>query len=730
MKPKFKKMFALVTAFLMSITVITPNFAKAADKPVIWVETVSDSGADVSKLERGDNFTVNVKLNTNSVQKIAVIDLSLHFDPEIFEIVDKPQTVMPANGGQIITGVNERNSTLNFAYSVNVSDSSAQVEYDGVLYTATLKVKDNAKVGNTSLDFDTSNADPMNYSDNGAVDTTLTGKNLSVVSPLKSISFNGKTNEATIDLGQTETLTVVYNPEDTTDDKTVTWKSTNPNAVTVDNGVVKAVGEGSSTVTATVGEKVATIDYSVRIPVESITINGDETLKKNEVKTLTVTYNPTNTTQRDVVWNSSNKEIVSVDSSGKITGKKGGIAKITATVGNVKAEKEVKVVVPIESVTIDGDGTILKGESKRLTAKINPEDTTDDKTVTWSSDNENVLSVDQNGQIRGIKEGTVNIKAVVGEKETTKQITVNEIHINSIAIDGDQEFKMTKNQTKELKAKIDPENTTDDKTTTWSSRNEDVATVDSNGKVKALKKGETIITAKIGSHEAFVKITVNEININSISINELDNNFKKGDKFTFTVSCNPENTTDDKTVTWSSSDEDVGKIDNDGNFVALKEGKTTLTAKVGNFKAETVVNVSEKHIEDFKLLQNEGDVLKTGNTQKLLTVISPEDFTDLYTIKYKSSDETIATVDDNGNVTALKDGKVTISAKLTTEYNDEFEDSIEINVLASEDNSNVLDNQTNNETSPKTGDLSIVFIAILMFGATITLVITKKKFVK
>ena len=730
MKPKFKKMFALVTAFLMSITVITPNFAKAADKPVISVETVSDSGADVSKLERGDKFTVNVKLNTNSVQKIAVIDLSLHFDPEIFEIVDKPQTVMPANGGQILTGVNERNGTLNFAYSVNVSDSSAQVEYDGVLYTATLKVKDNAKAGSTSLAFDTSNADPMNYSDNGAVDTTLTGKNLSVVSPLKSISFNGKTNEATIDLGQTETLTVVYNPEDTTDDKTVTWKSTNPNAVTVDNGVVKAVGEGSSTITATVGEKVATIDYSVRIPVESITINGDETLKKNEVKTLTVTYNPTNTTERDVVWNSSNKEIVSVDSSGKITGKKGGIAKITATVGNVKAEKEVKVVVPIDSVSLSGDDSILKGESKRLTATINPEDTTDDKTITWSSDDENVLSVDQNGQMRGIKEGTANVKAVVAGKEATKQITVNEVHIDSITIDGDQEFKMTKNQTKELKAKINPENTTDDKTTTWSSRNEDVATVDSNGKVKALKKGETIITAKIGSHEASVKITVNEININSISINELDNNFKKGDKFTFTVSCNPENTTDDKTVTWSSSDENVGKIDNDGNFVALKEGKTTLTAKVGNFKAETVVNVSEKHIEDFKLLQNEGDVLKTGNTQKLLTVISPEDFTDLYTIKYKSSDETIATVDDNGNVTALKDGKVTISAKLTTEYNDEFEDSIEINVLASEDNSNVLDNQTNNETSPKTGDVSIVLIAILMFGATITLVITKKKFVK
>lgn len=738
MKPKFKKMFALVTAFLMSITVITPNFAKAADKPVISVETVSDSGADVSKLERGDKFTVNVKLNTNSVQKIAVIDLSLHFDPEIFEIVDKPQTVMPANGGQIITGVNERNSTLNFAYSVNVSDSSAQVEYDGVLYTATLKVKDNAKVESTSLDFDTSNADPMNYSDNGAVDTTLTGKKLSVVSPLKSISFNGKTNESAIDLGQTETLTVVYNPEDTTDDKTVTWNSTNTDAVTVDNGVVKAVGEGSSRVTATVGEKVATINYTVRIPLGSITINGDETLSKNEEKTLTVTYNPTNTTDNKTVdWVSSNPEIVSVDSTGKIIGKKGGIAKITATVGNVKAEKEVKVVVPIESVSLSGDDTILKGESKRLTATINPEDTTDDKTITWSSDNEDVLFVDQNGQMRGIKEGTANVKAVVAGKETTKQITVNEIHINQVAIAGDQEFEMIKKQTKNLNVTINPENTTDDKTVSWSSNNEEVASVDNDGKVTALKEGEATITARVGTNETSVKINVKEIHINSVVINELDDEFTRGDEFKFSATYTPENTTDEnKTVEWSSSNTDVGTIDQEGNFVALKEGTTKITAKIGNIKAEREITVIENHVNDFKLLQEEGEVLNIGNTKKLVTVVNPEDYTDTYKIKYSSSDEAIATVDENGNVTALKDGKVVITATLTTEYNEKFEDSIEINIPAKEVISNKAEEKTTNgtatqeATSPKTGDVAVVLISVVMLGALITLVVTKRKSVK
>lgn len=739
MKPKLKKMFALVTAFMMALSIVTPNFAKAADKPVISVEATTATGGDLSKLNRGDEITVDVKLNTNSVQKLSVLQLSVHFDPEVFEAVGTPQMVMPKNGGTGLVGISKEKSTLNISYTVDVANPDAQIDYDGVVYTAKLKVKDNAKAGSTTLAFDTSDSEAMYYSDQTVADVTLTGKDLGVVSPLKSISFNGVADEATIDLGATETLTVVYNPEDTTDDKTVTWNSTNTDAVTVDNGVVTAVGEGSSTVTATVGEKVATINYTVRIPLESITINGDETLSKNEEKTLTVTYNPTNTTDNKTVdWESSNPEIVSIDSTGKITGKKGGTAKITATVGNVKAEKEVKVVVPIDSVSLSGDDSILKGESKRLTATINPEDTTDDKTITWSSDDENVLFIDQNGQMRGIKEGTANVKAVVAGKEATKQITVNEIHIDSITIDGDQEFEMVKNQTKNLSAKINPDNTTDDdKNITWTSNKEDVAKVDNNGKVTALKEGEATITAKVGTHETSVKVNVKEIHIDSVVINELDDEFTRGDEFKYSATYTPENTTDEnKTVEWSSSNADVGTIDQEGNFVALKEGTTTITAKIGNIKAEREVTVIENHVDDFKLLQEEGEVLNIGNTQKLVTVINPENCTDAYTIKYSSSDEEVATVDENGNVTALKDGKVVITATLTTEYDEEFEDSIEINIPAKEVISNKAEDGTTNgaatqeATSPKTGDVIFVLVSVLMLGAVTTLVVTKRRSVK
>lgn len=740
MKPKLKKMFALVTAFMMALSIVTPNFAKADDetnKPVVSVTT------DKDELNKGDEVTATVSLDTKNVQNInGNVTLTLRYDPEVLEPVAEPEIILTAPANSFVQVTNSITDSVSM-YSLLYTDFGAShLEYKGEVFKVKYKVKDNAKAGSTTLKLDTTENAALQeqFEDytTKPIDSTLVNKSVKVVSPLKSISFNGVADEATINLGATETLQVVYNPEDTTDDKTVTWNSTNTDAVTVDNGVVTAVGEGSSTVTATVGEKVATINYTVRIPLESITINGDETLSKNEEKTLTVTYNPTNTTDNKTVdWESSNPEIVSIDSTGKITGKKGGTAKITATVGNVKAEKEVKVVVPIESVSLSGDDSILKGETKRLTATINPEDTTDDKTITWSSDNENVLFVDQNGQIRGIKEGTANVKAVVAGKETTKQITVNEIHINSIAIDGDQEFEMIKNQTKNLSVTINPENTTDDKGVVWKTNNEEVARVDNDGKVTALKEGEATITATVGTNETSVKINVKEIHINSVVINELDDEFTRGDEFKFSATYTPENTTDEnKTVEWSSSNADVGSIDQEGNFVALKEGTTKITAKIGNIKAEREVTVIENHVGNFKLLQEEGEVLNIGNTQKLVTVVNPENCTDAYTIKYSSSDEAIATVDENGNVTALKDGKVVITATLTTEYDEEFEDSIEINIPAKEVISNKAEDGTTNgaatqeATSPKTGDVTFVLVSVLMLGAATTLVVTKRRSVK
>lgn len=577
--------------------------------------------------------------------------------------------------------------------------------------------------------------------------TTKDGTNLSasvdiiVDIKVKSVALN-KTSMQITSQNSINKLVATVTPSQAS--QKVAWSSSNGKIATVDSkGRVKAVSNGKCKIIATTTDgtnRTASCDVTVDIKFVtgiSFDFNSYTITNVNQTPVFRPNITPSDAEDKNVRWSSSNTKVATVSSSGVIKAAGNGTCKITATVGNVKAEKEVKVVVPIESVSLSGDDSILKGETKRLTATINPEDTTDDKTITWSSDNENVLFVDQNGQIRGIKEGTANVKAVVAGKETTKQITVNEIHINSIAIDGDQEFEMIKNQTKNLSVTINPENTTDDKGVVWKTNNDEVARVDNDGKVTALKEGEATITATVGTNETSVKINVKEIHINSVVINELDDEFTRGDEFKFSATYTPENTTDEnKTVEWSSSNTDVGTIDQEGNFVALKEGTTKITAKIGNIKTEREVTVIENHVGDFKLLQEEGEVLNIGNTQKLVTVVNPENCTDAYTIKYSSSDEAIATVDENGNVTALKDGKVVITATLTTEYDEEFEDSIEINIPAKEVISNKAEDGTTNgaatqeATSPKTGDVTFVLVSVLMLGAATTLVVTKRRSVK
>ena len=734
MKNKFlTKVFAVLTAFVMTLTLV-PNvtFAAESGKPELKVSV------DKSELERTGEFTASVSLNTNNVANISGLQLRLKYDSDVLETVGDVTRILPTRSNELCSpSVDTVNNSANFIYALY--DDGASLDYNGVVYTIKFKVKDNANFGKSDLTIDTQTAYPIkNGLDNIDIDSTIINSSINVVNPLNKISLGKETS--TLNVGDTETLTVTYDPEDTTEDKTVTWESSNKDVVSVDNGQVTAKNVGEAVVTAKVGTKTASIKYTVVAPLKGISITGDNSLLKGEEKQLTVVYDPENTTDdKTVTWESLNKDVLTVDENGKISGIKEGTAIVKAVVAGKEATKEITVIEKhIDSVSLSGDDSILKGESKRLTATINPEDTTDDKTITWSSDDENVLFIDQNGQMRGIKEGTANVKAVVAGKETTKQITVNEIHIDSITIDGDQEFEMVKNQTKNLSAKINPDNTTDDdKNITWTSNKDDVAKVDNNGKVTALKEGEATITAKVGTHETSVKVNVKEIHIDSVVINELDDEFTRGDEFKFSASYTPENTTDEnKTVEWSSSNTDVGTIDQEGNFVALKEGTTKITAKIGNIKAEREVTVIENHVGDFKLLQEEGEVLNIGNTQKLVTVVNPENCTDAYTIKYSSSDEAIATVDENGNVTALKDGKVVITATLTTEYDDEFEDSIEINIPAKEVISNKAEDGTTNgaatqeATSPKTGDVAVVLISVVMLGALTTLVVTKRKSVK
>ena len=154
--------------------------------------------------------------------------------------------------------------------------------------------------------------------------------------------------------GKSQTLTVAYTPADTTDDKTVTWSTSNNSVATVSGGKVTAVGTGTATITAKVGTKTAACKVTVTIPLTSIKLsNSTLNLTKGASKKLTVTYTPTDTTDsKTVTWSSSDKTVATV-SGGTVKAVGGGTATITAKVGTKTATCKVTVKVPLESISLN-----------------------------------------------------------------------------------------------------------------------------------------------------------------------------------------------------------------------------------------------------------------------------------------------------------------------------------------------------------------------------------------
>ena len=150
------------------------------------------------------------------------------------------------------------------------------------------------------------------------------------------------------------------------------------------------------------------------------------------------------------------------------------------------------VIIPVTSISLSStEASILLGHSQTLTATVLPDNATD-KTVTWTSSDSNVASV-ENGVVTANKPGTATITATAGTKSATCQITVLPIEVASVTLNVSSET-INVGETTKLTATVSPDNATD-KTLLWSSSNPTIATV-SNGKVTAKAAGTTTITVK------------------------------------------------------------------------------------------------------------------------------------------------------------------------------------------------------------------------------------------
>ena len=237
--------------------------------------------------------------------------------------------------------------------------------------------------------------------------------------------------------------------------------------------------------------------------------------------------------------------------------------------------------VSVSGVTLDKTSVSLEvGATLTLTATVSPDNATN-KTITWSSSDDAIATVDENGKVTAVAAGTVTITAKAGDKTAECKVTVSAkvIAVESITFD-ESSLSLPVGDSKTLTATVSPENA-DNKTVTWSSSDEAIATVDENGKVTAVTAGTATIkaTANDGS-EVFgsCAVTVSLVAVTSITLNKTTTKITVGGTETLSVtSVLPANATD-KTYTWSSSDETIATVDANGKVTAVAVGTATIKA--------------------------------------------------------------------------------------------------------------------------------------------------------
>lgn len=404
------------------------------------------------------------------------------------------------------------------------------------------------------------------------------------------------------------------------------------------------------------------------IPVSSVTINQPAAeMVVGETVQLSANVLPSNATDKTLSWASSKQSVATVSSDGLVTAIAEGSSTITVTAGDKSASCKVTVekkVVPVSSVSLNlTELSLVEGEESTLVATVKPNDA-DDKTVTWKSSDATIVSVNSEGKVSALKAGTATITASAGDKSASCKVTVEKkfIPVTSVTLNK-SELSIVEGSQETLIATVKPDDATD-KTVTWKSSNPLVVSVGDDGKVTAIKKGTSSVTASSGDKSATCKVIVSEatVAVTGVSLNKTTMSLTLGETETLTATISPSNATN-KDVTWSSSNTTVATVSSSGLVTAMAVGSTTITVTTsdGTKKATCTVTVFPIEVTGI-FLDKQYLSMYRNNTEALTATVIPSNATD-QSINWSSSNSQVATVSSAGRITAIAAGDAVITAK-------------------------------------------------------------------
>lgn len=457
----------------------------------------------------------------------------------------------------------------------------------------------------------------------GTAVLTATKDNASVTCVIKVKALHPYFDHESLDVYTSEPATLTVNDYGA---RTIEWKSKDSKIATVENGVIQGLKPGTTTISAKVGDD--TLKCKVKVKRKTFKISHKEaTFYVGDEGQLGI-----ENAYPDIKWETSNAAVATV-ANGHIWTMSPGKATLKATSNGqtVKCVVTVKKRVP----RLDQTKVTLLTDQKvvlNILDKASPEDV-----VQWSSNNKKIASVNEFGEVTGLKKGKAVITAKIGKKKYKATVTVKkrQIKINpaKTTIEKDQHIFL------QLLNKKDEDQAV------WTTSNDKVVIVAQSGEIAGVKPGKATITAQVGKQKAKAEITVKA---KPLSLSETKIEMDEGSDEALSI-----NNYENQKVKWTSSDESIATVEN-GIIHAKKEGKVTITATIDkkDYTCDVTVHKLVKVID-----QKEMTVIKGGQGQLTITNVDPEK------IKWGTSDYGIATV-ANGTVYGLKTGKATITGKV------------------------------------------------------------------
>ncbi len=529
---------------------------------------------------------------------------------------------------------------------------------------------------------------------------TLSRKNMPILEPddpsLADLQLTGLGSDPVILLiaGRSVSLSAVCSPEDASNRK-VSFSSSDVGVAKIQDGNrLRGVekGECQLTVASVQNPEVQELFHVVVIePVKKVQIKAPgKTVFAGEQMELNAVCTPDTASIRKVVWKSTKPSVATVDENGLVTGLAKGETTIEArTTDGTDIAGTIKLTVAqkVTEVSLKRDGlvvlepddptlgdlqltglgsnpvlVVLAGRSINLSGTCKP-DNANNRQISYTSSDAGIAKVEGN-RLRGVEKGECELTvASVQNPEVQELFHVVVIEpVKKVTVEAPSKTVFAGEQM-ELNAVITP-NTASIQKVTWKSNKPSVATVDENGLVSGLAKGEATIEARTtdGTNIAgSIRLTVAQ-QVTETTLKQEEVTVSTGRSVRLEATVLPKEA-NNKKLTWSSSDETIATVGKDGTVTGRKAGICVVTCVSESnpmVSASAAVQVVQP-VTKITFNQNGTLTFPIRTSQQLSWNVEPYDAS-IKDVTFKSNHPDIATVDENGLVTGIKRGEVTITA--------------------------------------------------------------------